>query len=92
MSLSATNHYFLSTIMDKKEKMVKVSYSLAQEIDKEFVRNFIDIKYMLESFSGKNCSIFYTLTMRGERSDICKNEKIKLDRVVELIALFKKHF
>lgn len=89
---SAANHFFLKRNKGKVEELIKISNQKAQQIDDQFVAFFIDIKYMMESFSGKNCSIFYSLSMRGERSEICKKEKQKKDKALKLISIIENNF
>jgi hypothetical protein len=89
---SAANHYFISMKTNKSEPVYKISYKSAQEIDERFVSVFIDVKYMSESFSGKNCSIFYSLSMRGETTNICKSEKVKRKKIENIVFIMKKYF
>ena len=89
---SAANHYFIAMKTKKEKPFYKISYKSAQEIDEKFVSVFIDIKYMSQSFSGKNCSIFYSLSMRGETTNICKTEKEKIKRIDKIVFMMKKYF
>jgi hypothetical protein len=89
---SAANHYFIAMKSKKEEPFYKISYKSAQEIDEKFVSVFIDVKYMSQSFSGKNCSIFYSLSMRGETTNICKTEKEKIKKIDKIVFMMKKYF
>jgi len=89
---SAANHFFLKKQFKEEEQLLKISYKKAQIIDGEFVSFFIDIKYMMKSFSGKNCSISYRLSMRGERSEICTIEAQKKEKALKLISLLDSNF
>jgi len=89
---SAANHYFISMKTNKSEPVYKISYKSAQQIDEKFVAVFIDVKYMSQSFSGKNCSIFYSLSMRGETTNICKSETIKRKKIENIVFIMKKYF
>lgn len=92
LSKSAANHYFLTKILKGEKNILKISHKNAQELDDEFVSLFINVKHMSASFSGKNCSIFYRLSMRGERTDICKSEKVKIDKINSIFSLLEKYF
>lgn len=82
---TAGEEYFVDRTMDKKTSRVKISNTEAENYDAFFVSQFIHIKYSMPNFQGKNCSNFYTLSMRGETQNVCKEESDKLKVMDELI-------
>lgn len=88
---SVSDEYFL----DKKEKTkkverIKISNVSAEDFDNFYVSMFINLKYSLPAFTGKNCSNLYTLSMRGETQKICKSEKEKLSVMTIIMNKIKK--
>lgn len=87
------DEYFYESIEDKSIDRYKISNIHAEQYDNFFVSQFIHLKYSMPTFSGKSCSKIYTLTMRGETQNICKQEKDKLTimkQIIEKIKTFKK--
>jgi hypothetical protein len=89
---SSSNHYFISKKNKALDSIHKISYKSAQALDSQFVAIFLDLKYMTKSFSGKNCSIFYSLSMRGETTNICESEKLKIKRLEKIVFMMNKYF
>jgi hypothetical protein len=80
--------YFVDHLQDKKSNRLKISNTEAEDYDAFFVSKFIQLKYAMPDFTGKNCSNFYTLSMRGETQNICKEESDKLKVMEELLSKF----
>ncbi len=89
---SINGQYFLEKSNDSELVMFKLSSSKARKIDEAFVERFINLKYMMTPFSGKKCDIQYELIMRGEKSQVCKVESLKIKESEKLIVLLKKYF
>ena len=90
---SVGDEYFYESHDKKKVDRFKISDVDAEKFDQFFVSQFINLKYSLPPFAGKNCSKSYTLSMRGETQQICKseNDKLKLMKnILEKINSFKK--
>lgn len=88
---SVSDEYFLDVKnKSKKVERTKISNITAEKYDNFFVSMFINLKYSLPHFSGKNCSKIYTLSMRGETQNICKGEKEKLSVMTILLDKAKK--
>lgn len=82
---TAADEYFFDKVFKKKIERIKISDVAAQRYDEYFVSQFISLKYSMPVFSGKNCSKIYSLTMRSERQNICKSEKVKIAKISEMI-------
>ena len=89
---SINGQYFLEKSKKSKSIMFKLSSSKAQKIDETFVERFINLKYMMTPFSGKKCDVEYELNMRGEKSQVCKAEALKVKESKKLVGLLKKYF
>lgn len=87
---SVGDEFFLDKKAKDKSERIRVSNITAAEYDKYFVSQFIHLKYSLPNFKGKNCSKSFTLSMRGETQDICKDEKEKLLVMEKVINKIKK--
>jgi hypothetical protein len=81
--------YYLGIKKKDSIEKHKISNAAAEKYDILFVEKFIHLKYSLPPFSGKNCSKSFTLSMRGETYEICKDEKEKLKVLDELQDQFK---
>lgn len=69
---------------------LKVSRNFAQKADGEFVKSFIHLKYAMGKKTRGACDSLFTLTLRGEREDVCSDEKEKIGEVVAILQEFKK--
>lgn len=90
---SVGDEYFYESQDKKHIDRFKISDLDAEKFDQFFVSQFINLKYSLPPYKGKNCSKSYTLSMRGETLKICKSEtdKLKLmENILEKINSFKK--
>jgi hypothetical protein len=82
---SSIDQYFLNTIKNKKYTKTKLGNSDFKIFDKFFVKNFIDLKYMMAP-APKTCKVSYELFMRGEQLRVCTKELKKIKRVKLLIS------
>jgi hypothetical protein len=77
----------------KSDSIVRrISGTDATRIDELFVSVFVDMKYMMPAYKGKNCRTLFKLTMRGEEQTICKDEKDKLKKLETFVSSFEKEF
>lgn len=81
--IETASEQFMMDFSDSKTRL-KVSNDFAREADKEFVKDFIDLKYSMQKVEGK-CEKAFTLEMRGEKEDICKTEKKRFAKVKSFV-------
>ena len=91
---SVKGEYFLHFVNTKKhEDILKIAQSKAQHLDEEFVDVFINSKYLMkERKSTKKCTKKLYLNLRGEEQDICSDEKLKINKIEEFLAMKKNDF
>lgn len=87
---SSADEYFLDVKSGKELERIKIANNQAQEFDQFYVSQFIHLKYSMPSFEGKDCSKYYSLSMRGERQDICKQELKKIKIIASTLKKLKK--
>jgi hypothetical protein len=89
---STAGQYFLASVGKNTSPLYKVGHNKAKKIDEDFVEAFINLKYMMTPYSGKDCKKIFALSMRGEGLNICDGEDEKIKKSKKLISLFKDTF
>lgn len=93
LSSNSSGEYKLKLLKAQKIiKMSKISNGDAEKIDKEFADSFINMKYMMDNNTKKECNKAFTLELRGEEFDICSSEKIKIETTNTVLENITSYF
>jgi hypothetical protein len=88
---STSGAFNFSKIEKSKNKVWKISRDYANGIDTEFADHFISMKYMMKENKEKNCKPAFKLFFRGEKFEICKNDKSRIDIVTKFVLDLEKN-
>lgn len=90
---SGSGEFSLSRHQGKKlVKVWKVDKDLAMKLDENFADQFIKLKYEMEAFAKKSCSMAFDLNMRGEEQQVCEGEDDKKTIIEKIITDIKNKF